>query len=152
MSAQTSYSSSMDKCYHGQIGDIGPSDIVSKCVQTAAIGFGIAVSRGTLDNQITKGGDNTFFGVTVRSLDREGTANTGAITYAVGETAAVMRKGYIWLTLTTNAAVGSDLHYTDTTGVIDAGTASTSETILAGATLETAVTSSQKLALVRLNY
>ena len=97
MSAQTSYSIKQPKAYAGLIYAQAPHDIVSRDVETVAgIGFGVAVSRGTnKERQIVAGGTE-FLGITIRSLDKEGAANTGAIQWNEKEAAGVLRDGYIW--------------------------------------------------------
>lgn len=140
MSAQLTYTSKQPKAYAGLIYALHPDHIDSRSVETAAgIEFGRAVSRGTdLENQCVVGGTD-FLGITVRSLDREGQANTGEVIYSQYETAAIMRFGYIWVNLPAGGSPGDAVKYNNTTGVIDIGTAGAGETQLDGASLETEV-------------
>lgn len=151
MSAQTSYEINQDALYAGQIVELGPRDVVSRSVETAAgAAFGLAVSPGTdAARQIVIGGDATFIGVTVRELTREGAANTGAVSYAEKETAAVMRWGYIAVVCPSGCSVGDPVNYVDATGVIDSGAAEAGETLIVGATWET-VTAAGEVGIVRL--
>lgn len=139
MSAQTSYSINQPVAYAGLIYALHPHDIDSMSVETAAgIAFGVAVSRGTdPDRQIVLGGDAAFYGITIRSLEREGDDAAGAISYSEKETAGVMRKGYIWVVCPTGCVPGDSVKYNDTTGVIDAGVAGAGETQLNNASFET---------------
>lgn len=139
MTAQTSYEIKQQIAFAGALFALHPHDIDSRDVETVAgINFGVAVSRGTnKDRQIVLGGDATFFGITIRSLDREGAANTGVILYKQKETAALLRKGYIWLTCPTGCNPGDPALYNDTTGIIDAGSAGAGETQLNDAQWET---------------
>lgn len=150
MSVQTSYSLDQPLAYAGLVYAQAPKDILSLKVETAAgIGFGLAVSRGTdPDTQAVIGGA-AFIGVTVRELNREGAANTGAIEYAEKETAGVLRDGYIWATCPTGCVPGDSVNYNDTTGVLDSGAAGAGETDIAGATWETTAAAGQ-LAVVRI--
>lgn len=151
MSAQTSYSINQGKAYAGLIYAQAPHDIVSRAVETAAgIGFGVAVTRGTdADRQIDLAGSASFLGITIRSLEHEGAANTGAIKWDETETAGVMRKGYIWAVCPAGCVPGDAVKYTDGTGVLNAGAAGADETQLDGATWETTAAAGE-LAVIRL--
>lgn len=139
MSAQTSYSIKQAVAYAGMVFAEHPHDIDSRDVETAAgIDFGVAVSRGTdADRQVVLGGDAAFFGITIRSLEREGAVNTNVAKYAEKETAGILRRGYIWVTVPSGCTPGDSVKYNDTTGVIDAGAAGAGETQLTGAQFET---------------
>ena len=131
MSAQTSYSINQPKAYAGMVYAQAPRDIVSRDVETAAgIGFGVAVSRGTnLERQIVAGGTR-FTGITIRSLDKEGAANTGAIQWNEKEAAGILRGGYIWAVCPAGCNPGDQVKYTNATGVINSGKAGVGETAL----------------------
>lgn len=150
MSAQTSYSIKQPKAYAGLIYAQAPHDIVSRLVETVAgIGFGVAVSRGTdKERQIVAGGTD-FLGITIRSLDKEGAANTGAIQWNETESAGVIRDGYIWAVCPAGCNPGDAVKYTNATGVLDAGAAAAGETQLDGATWETVATAGE-LAVIRI--
>tara|TARA_R110000851_G_scaffold96792_2_gene209927 strand:+ start:14730 stop:15191 length:462 start_codon:yes stop_codon:yes gene_type:complete len=151
MTAQTSYSINQPVAYAGLIYAQAPHDITSRSVETVAgIDFGVAVSRGTdLEKQIILGGDNTFLGVTIRDLGREGAANTGSIKYSETETAGVMRDGYVWVVCPSGCNPGDPVNYVDATGIIDSGAAVAGETDIVGATFET-VAAAGELAVLRL--
>jgi len=123
MPAQTSYSSRQAVAYMGLVFAQFVSDIISRSIETAAgAGFGIVVSRGTnADAQAVIGGTTGILGVTIRSLDREGAANTGAISYAEKETAGIMREGYIWVTCPSGCVPGDAVNFVEATGVLDSG-------------------------------
>ena len=150
MSAQTSYSIKQPKAYVGLIYAQAPHDIVSRDVETVAgIGFGVAVSRGTnAERQIVAGGSD-FLGITIRSLDKEGAANTGAIQWNEKEAAGVLRSGYIWAVCPTGCNPGDAVKYTDATGVIDAGAPGAGETAIANAQWETVAVAGE-LAVIRI--
>lgn len=151
MSAQTSYTIDQPIAYAGLIYAQAPKDIISRAVETVAgIDFAVAVARGTdADKQVDLAGSADFIGITVRSLEREGAANTGAIKYSQSETAGVMRKGYVWAVCPTGCNPGDSVLYTDGTGVLDSGTAGAGETQLNGATWETTAAAGE-LAVIRL--
>lgn len=141
MSAQTSYSINTPTAYAGMVYAQAPSDVVSRSVETVAgIDFGVAVSRGTnKDKQVTLGGTD-YLGVTVRSLEREGVMNTGAIKYSEKESASVLRLGYIYAVCPAGCVPGDAVKYTNATGVLDAGAAAAGETQLDGAKWESTTT------------
>lgn len=149
MAAQTSYDITQAKAYAGLIYAQAPHDIVSRDVETVAgIAFGAAVSRGTnKERQIVVGGTD-YLGITIRSLDKEGAANTGAIQWNETEAAGVLRGGYIWVVCPAGCNPGDAVKYTDATGVIDAGTPGAGETAIPNAQWET-VAGAGELAVVR---
>ena len=151
MSAQTSYSIKQPKAYAGLVYAQAPHDIVSRDVETVAgIGFGVAVSRGTdLERQIVAGG-TAFLGITIRSLDKEGAANTGAIQWNEKEAAGILRDGYIWAVCPSGCNPGDPVNYVNATGVLDSGAAVAGETALDGAQWET-VAAAGELAVIRID-
>jgi hypothetical protein len=148
MPAQTSYSINQRVALAGLIYALGDSDIVSRSVETeAGIGFGVAVGRGTDKADQIVLGTSSFVGITVRSLDREGTSD--AILYKETETAGVMRNGYVWVTCPAGCNPGDAVKYTTATGVLDAGAAGAGEIQLDGAKWETAAAAGE-LAVIRI--
>jgi hypothetical protein len=119
MAAQLSYDINQPLGYPGLIYAQAPHDIVSMLVETVAgIPFGVAVSRGTDPaNQVVVGGAD-FLGVTIRSLDKEGAINTGAIQWNETEAAGVMRSGYIHALCTAGCVPGDDVFYATATGLL----------------------------------
>jgi len=119
MTVQTEYAY-IAPAVAGQIVDMYFNEIVSKLVEDATgLEFGIAVGRGTGDNQVLVAGT---FGVSVRELTREmDKRGAGAVTkYIEGNSAAIMRQGHIYVTLAGDAPVlaGGLLGYVAVTGVI----------------------------------
>jgi hypothetical protein len=151
MSAQTSYSTKQPKAYAGMVYAQAPHDIVSRDVETVGgIGFGVAVSRGTNPERQIVAGGTTFTGITIRSLDKEGAANTGAINWNEKETAGVIRDGYIWAVCPSGCTPGDTVKYINATGTIDSGTAGVGETALDGAQWDT-IAAAGEIAVIRLN-
>lgn len=131
MSAQTSYSINQQIAFAGLIFAQAPHDIVSRKVETAAgIEFGAAASRGTDEETQVVAGGTSFVGITIRSLDKEGAANTGAIKWNEKEAAGLIRSGYVWAKCPTGCVAGAAVKYTNATGVLDAGAAGAGETQL----------------------
>jgi hypothetical protein len=146
MSAQTTYSSTIDAAYAGLVADLEPKEVVSKACESATIGFGLAVNQGTADEQAVLGGTSVI-GITVRSLDREGTST--AVQYSQYEAMGVLREGYIWVEIENTGSPGDALYTDDVTGEIGAGAPGAGETALPNSTLETTVSSAGDLGLIR---
>ena len=97
--------------YAGLIADASLHDVVSKVVETATVAFGLAVGRGTADGSVKLGGTG-FEGITAD--DKTRTADS----YAVGDYAAVARKGVIWVTAGASVAPSDTVYFAAATGVI----------------------------------
>jgi hypothetical protein len=145
MSAQTAYALNIAKAVAGLLYAQAPHDVISRSIETAAgAAFGLAVSRGTdADSQAVIGG-TAFLGVTLRTLDLEGAANTGAISYAVTETAAIISNGYVWVVCPTGCVPGDAVNY------VDSGAAAAGEQALNDAEWVTTAAAGG-LAVLRLN-
>ena len=150
MAAQLTYSRDHAKAYPGMIVDLGDKDIISKSIESVAgADFGIAVSRGTdKDNQAIIGGAD-FLGFTVRELSREGAANSGSIKYDEKSTAAIMRKGNIYMVCPSGCNPGDPVNYVIATGVVDSGVAVAGEINVLGAEWDT-VAAAGELAVIRI--
>ena len=143
MSTQTSYLINHPKAYAGMVFAQAPHDIVSRDAE-GEIAFGVAVSRGTdKDRQTVKGG-TSFTGISIRSLEREGSV------YADKETVGVLRDGYVWITCPSGCNPGDLVKYVNATGVIDSGAPAIGETALDGAQWDTTAVAGE-LAVLRLN-
>lgn len=157
MAAQLSYDLAQPLAYQGLIYAQFPSEVISLDASTV-IPFGLGVSRvvGAFqtdkEQQVQLGVDaNGFFGVSVRSLDREGAANTGVIEYQVTDTVPVIRSGYVWVICVQGCIPGDEVKVDNTTGIFGNNTnfpAGIGETIVSG-TWETSATAG-KLAVLRL--
>lgn len=150
--AQTSYSIKQGVAYEGGIYALAPHDIISRACETAAgIGFGLVVSRGTDPDVEAVIGGTVPIGITVRSLEREGAANSGDVKYSVTETMAVMRKGGIWCKNPDGCVPGNLVNYVEATGVLGTGAPSgAAETALNGARWDSTAAAGE-LALLRLD-
>lgn len=150
MSAQTSYNIAQAIAYAGGIYAQAPHDIISRAVETAAgIAFGVAVSRGTdKDAQAVVGGSD-LLGIVIRSLDKEGAANTGAIQWNELEQAGILRSGYVWAKCVAGCVPGNAVNYNTTTGVLDAGAPGAGEAAVPNASWESTA-SANGLAVLRI--
>lgn len=105
--------------FPGMLAEItGIQDVCSRRVENAAVAFGLAVGRGAADNSVRTGGAG-FEGITICDKTRS------ADSFAVGEQAAVLRKGSVWVTASTAVTPADPVTFTAATGVIGAGLATT---------------------------
>lgn len=150
MSVQTSYSLYPPIGYPGLIYGCFPNDIGSFTAETdSGIGFGLAASRGIGDTGIVRGGDNPF-GITLRSLEREGVYITSEIRFKKHETVALLRKGYVWAVCVSGCNVGDVVKSDTITGALSAGDPSgATDAALKNATWETSAAVGE-IAVVRI--
>jgi hypothetical protein len=114
--------------YPGMIAEGQPSrDVASKVVENAIVAFGLAVGAGTADNSVRLGGTG-YIGITV--ADKTRTADS----YAVGEMAAVIRKGTVWVNVPVAVADTDAVYFVAATGVIT--NVSTGNVLIPGARFE----------------
>ena len=132
MAYNETYRTDPAPAFEGMVADMSNAVIVSRTAE-AAIGFGKAVARGT-EAHTTRAvttGDTEILGVSVRS---QATDAESANEYPVNDTAAVMRKGPIWVKAGATVAVGDPVKVTVDTGAF----VTSSGVAIAGATYETA--------------
>lgn len=107
-------------------------DVASKVVTTGAVAFGLAVGAGAADGTVRLGGTG-FEGIAV--ADKTRTADS----FAIGEVAGVIRKGTVWVAVTTTVSPSTPPTFTAATGVIGAGLV----TAIPNAKFETSATAGQ---------
>lgn len=111
MAVQTTYSDRIGLGYAGQVIDMTLTDIISREVETAAVGFGKAVIRGAADRGVKAGAAGQFVGITVRDVTLPPERNDE---YAVGDTAALMTRGAMLVTASAAVAAGDAVYRTPT--------------------------------------
>lgn len=115
--------------YAGMLAEGQPArDIASKVVENVAVAFGLAVGAGSADGSCRLGGTG-FVGITVadKTRDEDG--------YDVGEMAAVIRKGTVWVSVPVAVADTDTVYFVAATGVIT--NVSSGNVAIAGAKFET---------------
>jgi hypothetical protein len=121
MAVQTTYSENIAAARVGMIADMQEDiNLISRTVETAAgIGFGLVVDQGTDDNGIVlvSGSTTDPVGVTVRERSVN-PANPDE--FSQYDSARVMSKGVIWVTVTDagGVAAGDDVWMTLATGAL----------------------------------
>ncbi|QQM29302.1 hypothetical protein JET14_13295 [Martelella lutilitoris] len=107
MAIQTNYADNIDAGRVGAIVNTEPSTLISRTVEDAAgIAFGLPVAQGSEDNGITATltGVTELVGITVR----ERSVNPATPDkFAQYESARLMRKGVIWVTVTDAGGVAA---------------------------------------------
>ncbi len=104
MAVQSSYTDNIPAAFHGMIADTEPNVLISRTVEpSAGLGFGVPVIQGTEDMEIAPvaASSETIVGITCRANDTE------ADSYAQYESALVMRKGVMWVTVTDAGGVSA---------------------------------------------
>lgn len=99
MAVQSTYSSTLSAAFPGMIADTGPTTVISRTVEDSDIGFGVPVAQGSDDHGCTATltGVTDIVGITVRD---QATDPSAANQYSEGDTAALLRNGSIWVTVT----------------------------------------------------
>jgi hypothetical protein len=119
MAIQTTYSENIPVAKAGMIANTEPSVLISRTVETAAgVAFGVPVRQGTGDNGVIVmgAGATNIVGITVRERSVNPDFPNGFQQY---ESARLMRKGVIWVTVTDAGGVvaGDPVWVTEATGV-----------------------------------
>lgn len=135
MAHNESYRTDPQVAFEGMIADQTPATIVSRTVETAAVSFGKCVKQGTADAGVegVETGDTAILGIAVRN---QGVDGNSVDAYPVGETAAVLLKGAIWVKAGATVAAGDPVHVTVDGSVFGTG-AGAGKVAISGATYET---------------
>jgi hypothetical protein len=91
--------------FEGMIANTEPSVLISRTVETAAMGFGKVARQGVGDNGIraATAADHVVRGITVRDMS---TDPENPNQYGVGESALVMTAGVVWVTAGESVVAG----------------------------------------------
>lgn len=116
MPVQTSYDLTHKDGFVGQVADLQIANVFTK-VAEVAVSFGLAVCRGTADNQgtLATATGGKFLGLAVRTVT--GTADTnGTRTYAIGESLNLIDEGTIHATCEDGCVPGDAVFFRHTAG------------------------------------
>lgn len=147
---QSTYSENIRPAVAGMVANMTNWDADTRLVETAAgIGFGLAVgqgaaAKGAVLSAATAAG---FVGISIRDVTND---TIPADKYALTDNIAVLTEGDIWVLTGGAVAVGADVSFDSTTGVLSSAAASGTQFVIAGARWMTA-TSGAALAIVRLS-
>jgi predicted RecA/RadA family phage recombinase len=105
MSYAESYNIDPVAAFPGTVADMGNSVIISRTADVA-VGFGVPVQQGAVAHSVKlmAAGATEVVGITVRS---QATAAESANQYPAKDTAALMRNGVIWVTVTDAGGVAA---------------------------------------------
>lgn len=118
MAVQTSYSTNITPAFVGQIANTEIYNVISRTIEDANVGFGVALAQGAEDMG-AKVGTGTFIGVTVRDRSVEAKNQN---TFAVGSTAGLMTKGVIWVVAGETVVAGDAAGFDATGKIVKAAT------------------------------
>jgi len=97
MAVQSTYIDNMAAAYAGMIANTEPNLLISRTVETSGgLGFAVPVIQGTADDECDDiaASSDTIIGITVRDQSTE------SDTFAQYDSALIMRKGVLWVTVT----------------------------------------------------
>lgn len=141
---QPNYNTTMGRGFAGERADMRSFEVVSRVCEDVSIGFGVAVIRGTADNEVKVGAAGKFAGLTVRDITLPA---ANADVYKAGNVVGVMTRGTMFAVPTANVAPGDAVYYTAVGALTNV---STNNTLIPDAAWET-TTASGNLAVLRLN-
>lgn len=155
MATQTTYPDTQPAAVAGAQATMLPASIISRTVESAAVGFGRPVEQGTADKGCKLFDGGTVLGITL--LDRSASGQTvtnGQVTavtadsFGVGESARVIVKGDVWVVSTTGNVAGDPVYVRPSNGTFQNSSAN-SGVLIAGARWDTTA-GAGALAVVRL--
>lgn len=118
---------------------------ITKVLESATAGFGLAVSRGTEKEKGCVLGGTDFIGITKADQTLDAATHATADQYKLGDNVGIQNDDDIWVTVGGNVTAGMPAYYNTSTGVISA----TPGTRIQGAEFQTNALSGE-VALVRL--
>lgn len=106
MAVQTIYNETLEAGREGAIADMATKTLLSRVVETAAVGFGKPVVQGSADNgaRLSTTGDTAILGISVRER------STVSDQFAVGDNMRVLTQGSIWVKVAATVAAGDPVH------------------------------------------
>lgn len=114
MSVQSTYNRYHPQAQAGMPATMTGWDADTRNVETGPIPFGVAVSKGTEDNDIVKGG-SLFAGVSIRDITL---VHDTADQYEDGDDAGILVRGDIWVAVEDDVAAKTQILYNTTTGAL----------------------------------
>lgn len=146
---QSTYTQTLRVAVAGMKGDMTPETIVSRVVEVAGLGFGVPAVKGTGDRQCRAASATpaAFLGITLIDSTLTPAQNATVDTYSVGDTAAIMIKGTVWVVASVAVAAQDQVYFVPATGVFTNVVGS--NTIIPGGIFETSA-GIGALAMIRL--
>lgn len=150
---QSTYSERMPVGAAGMPADMSTYDADTLICESAAIGFGVAVSQGAAPRGALLGSTAAalFRGISVRSLTLDPFSQlAGVDRYVENNNMSVMFRGDIWVKVGILVVAGEPVTFISTTGVLGSWAADGTHFTIAGARWLTSQSSVNGLAVVRL--
>ena len=123
---QTSYSENLAVGYPGMVANGETSNRISRTVEdTAGIGFGVPVYRGTDDHGCTATPGGQLLGISIAHQALGLVAGQDADKYPRYETAAIMTQGVIWVSAGEDVTDGAQAYGTSAGAIVDTATGNT---------------------------
>lgn len=131
---QSTYASGLSAAFAGMIANQEPTNIISRTLKLAAIGFGkVAVQGANADEcRNPDAGQTKYLGITVRDQSVDPSSSDQ---YRINDTVAILTKGVVWVTAGANVAAGDAVYFVPATGVIT--NSSVGNTIIPNAKFDT---------------
>lgn len=143
MAVQSTYNTTQAAAVAGARATMIGATVISRNVETAAIGFGKPVAQGTAEKGVIAFAGTGFVGITL--LDRSAAGDND--TFRVGDSARIMTKGDVWVNASLAVAAGNPVYLT-TAGAFT-NVVGTDNVAIAGARWDTSTTAAG-LAVIRL--
>jgi len=117
---QTTYTNDHIPGFVGQYADLQLTNVLSRSAEATVIDFGLAVVRGTADDQclLATATGGSFLGITARTIT--GTADTaGDRTYQIGESVNILDEGVIYAICEDGCVPGDDVFFRHTVAGVE---------------------------------
>lgn len=121
---QSTYGATLPVGFPGRVSTSEPSHVISRAVEGSAIAFGRVVIKGTNGELQCKDGSTgtAYMGIALVNIAAK-PANVDA--YAIGDIAAIMIKGSVWVTVAANVAYGDSAYFTAAGDITNVSTSNT---------------------------
>lgn len=127
---QTTYRKYASAAQVGMPGSTISFDSDTGIAQDGAMGFGLAVSKGTDNDQAVvlgqPSGSGSFVGITMADNTLPNLSATQTDKYQEGENVGVLVRGDIWVAPATNVTAGDDVYFNAATGALGGSSISNS--------------------------
>lgn len=135
-----SYREEMIPGQEGQIATANPNDVDTRTVESGEIPFGRAVCQGEAAKgcRLGAGAAAAFVGVSVRDVTLPARSGVTVDTFAIGDNAAIMTRGKIWVRVEAAVNPGDNVTFDATTGRLSSITAGGSNFAITGARWDSA--------------
>lgn len=143
------YATDPAPAFEGQVADTSPATILSRTNEVAGLPFGRAVQKGTKQHCVIEAAAGPVTGISVRSQVTGARAASPDV-YPIGDTAAIITEGPIWVKVNATVVEGEDVTVTVATGLFSSAAVGAGVIAVPGAVFETGA-AANGLARIRIN-